>query len=474
MLHTFCPLLAFAIAAASSVQVEGLEGLSLASDDECTAEGVGDCALSALQRRRLRLVPEEAEAPEKPSFVQAGWWKNRCSQIGCFGRYERYLPCQCTAQCHHYHNCCSDFDWYCYPPKPTPTPMPTPVPTPMPTPVPTPRPTPEHKGTPPTAGAYQKVWGAEGESFFESWEFKWRDYNHGASQYLLQRDAEKAGVVEAHKTHAILRAGEPSPSWKYKRQTAKIATKGTWNHFLATMSYSHLPYGCGVWPAFFTLATNSPWPKGGEMDILEYVNMDVSKSSFHTGSGCILKRQEVFKEGLMPDRNAMDYDCETAYPDKLGCAPNKWMRTGEQWSNSPGVVAMEWTEDFIKIFFIPEREIPEDLKSEAPKPETWRKWLFSYYPLKASGCTADHIQPQQLVMQINFCGDWASKVWSDDKTCEPLMKGCRAVDPLSEYAPEEDCCTQFIWDEDDTYGTSRYLKERAFFNISYIKVFQQT
>merc|ERR1719188_1802389 len=99
--------------------------------------------------------------------------------------------------------------------------------------------------------------------------------------------------------------------------------------------------------------------------------MEQSKSSVHMGPGCTLKRDLVNKYGSMPDRNEMDYNCLTHYPTNLGCAPNKWMKTGREWANSPGVVALEWTEDFLKMFYIPKWEIPHDLESDQPDTSTW-------------------------------------------------------------------------------------------------------
>jgi beta-glucanase (GH16 family) len=32
-----------------------------------------------------------------------------------------------------------------------------------------------------------------------------------------------------------------------------------------------LPYGKGIWPAFWTLGANGSWPMGGEIDIMEYI-----------------------------------------------------------------------------------------------------------------------------------------------------------------------------------------------------------
>mmetsp|Transcript_12383 Transcript_12383/g.30898 ORF Transcript_12383/g.30898 Transcript_12383/m.30898 type:complete len:419 (+) Transcript_12383:63-1319(+) len=414
--------------------------------------------------------------------------------FGCHWHYGAGKPCQCNPECLTYGNCCADYTSHCQwqsgswpathsqPTQPLPNdggeaPGPSSEDSSS-----TAAPSPPQSSSsssqgeasvPSKHGAYKLDWAAQGHSFFDGWTFLNEDVNHGSAEYLSREPAVQAGVVAAHATHAIVRAGEASPQYKYKRQSARIQSNKAWKTFLVTMDYTHVPYGCGVWPAFFTLAPDAPWPNGGEIDILEYVNMEQSKSSVHMGPGCTLNKDKVNKYGGMPDRNDMNYNCLTNYPDNLGCAPNKWMRTGQQWAEHPGVVALEWTEDFLKMFWIPKWEIPHDLTSDHPDTSTWDRWVYSYYPMKESGCSPDSIKPQKLLMQIGFCGDWAGKTWSLDnnRQCQAKAQNCRAVDPLAEYAPQEDCCTQFIWDHDKSHGTDKYLHERAFFNITYLKVY---
>lgn len=351
-------------------------------------------------------------------------------------------------------------------------------------------------------GTYGLDWQAKGEGFFEAFDFMIGDGNHGASDFAgSYEDAKRLGVVESTSSYSVLRSGSTSDK-AFKRVTAKIATKKSWKHFLAAVRFNHVPYGCGVWPAFFTLGTGSEWPHGGEMDILEYVNDQGSMTSFHTSHECKLDPKKVNKYRPMPDSNLAannysSYNCLTRYCatcTSLGCAPNVMpLLTGEQWAQRPGVFAMERTPRFTKLFFIPAGQEPRDLVHGEPKPEGWDKWIISYYPFGDSdGCPdADNIMaPQQFVFQIAFCGDWASKVWGDSPTCsrrgsvfnstatkekqaidaakKPAQ--CRAVDPLAEYAPHEDCCTRFITDPSGTYGTDSYLHDRAFFNISWFKV----
>ena len=60
---------------------------------------------------------------------------------------------------------------------------------------------------------------------------------------------------------------------------------------------------------------------------------------------------------------------QASLPMELGCAPNKqgMKLTGDDWNGQlPGVLAAEWTADFVKIFYIPDSQMPADLATRMP------------------------------------------------------------------------------------------------------------
>mmetsp|Transcript_25979 Transcript_25979/g.69046 ORF Transcript_25979/g.69046 Transcript_25979/m.69046 type:complete len:537 (+) Transcript_25979:96-1706(+) len=331
---------------------------------------------------------------------------------------------------------------------------------------------------------YRLDWLSSGRAFFDDWDYLEWDSNNGAAQYLGRDQANSEGVTAAYDTHAILRVG--ARGLPGKRKTAKVRSRRSWKYFLAAIRFTHVPFGCGLWPAFWTHAGGIQWPEGGELDILEYVNDIASQTSLHTGvrNACNLDGGKINKPGcpVMPDLNGMNYDCTTDYPKKLGCAPNTLpLQSPAEWNMHPVTFAIEWTESFVKIFKIPDYQLPADLLENDPKPDTWDQWLVSYYPLGATGepdCRnpADVMAPQQLILNIGLCGDWAGKIWSMSATCNSMhgpASGCRAVDPLLESDSENDCCTQFVEDRNGTFGADEYFSTRAYFNMSWVKVFQR-
>lgn len=332
---------------------------------------------------------------------------------------------------------------------------------------------------------YAVNWVAQGHDFFSGWSFQsGRSATRGVAWYSNWLTARHKGVIESHDNHAILRTGSRNG---YYRDSIKIATKQRWTYFLGVMKFSHVPWGQGVWPAFWSNGRGI-WPNGGEVDLLEYANWEENRISMHTGwwNQCKLDAAEVNRCGGFPDRNGMDYNCRTSYlgdHPQLGCAPthDNGRKTPQTWANSPGVFAVESTEAFVKVFYIPEHEIPDDLNTDNPQPNSWDRWVVSYYPFRASEarnpgtCSSNPLSAQQLIINIELCGDWAGSTWDPRDPGAPQnseMNRRRAAGEctVTGTSSRGDCCTQQMQHED----AESYLSDRAFFNISYVKVYTQT
>lgn len=422
----------------------------LAADDECLAsdEDAGRCALSALQLRGLKLGGEEA-AKEASHTQEAGLGSaaeaavaeegsgvgDEALRLKAMGRAEvreapRFVNVSLAEEL-------------------------------------------EAGGAVPggrclgsTRSDWTLDWTARGGSFFNDWTFMTVDETHGAAEYASKDAALREGLATFAGGRAIIRTAKSATP--YKRKSVNIHTNGAWdpaNGFLSILKYKHLPSGCGVWPGFWAMNSDRVWPAGGELDILEYANTEPSKVSFHVEKGCRLDQRQLgscMNGAGVGSPGPMD--CATSYFQNLfGCRPQQKQYTGEWFSNNPGVLATEWTPSHIKVFHIPNGQIPADLESDSPQPGSWDKFLIAYLPFVGS-C---NVGPQELVLNIQFCGDWAGNAWE--------RSGCPARTGISSsrrmcsndiFNPAEDCCTKFV-----NSAAAESTMQRAYFDIEYVKVF---
>ena len=83
------------------------------------------------------------------------------------------------------------------------------------------------------------------------------------------------------------------------------------------MDALHMPYGCGVWPAWWSNGPN--WPNGGEIDILEGVNdFTQNQVSLHTGDGCYMS-DSMNQSGTLTTGNFDSHNCASSATSNQGC-----------------------------------------------------------------------------------------------------------------------------------------------------------
>jgi len=324
--------------------------------------------------------------------------------------------------------------------------------------------------------AYSLNWEAEGDTFFEKFTFVTQDDVHGAHQFTTREEAEKEGVISTKNGRAQLRFGglrEPSYDGEaWKRYSVNIHTNEAWHPkpgFIAVLHYTHLPHGCGIWPSFWAMNSDKVWPAGGELDILEFANNEQNKVTFHMGGKCKLDKKRAAACAPKGHTTLHSEDCETSYFEgKLGCMAYQRQPTGGNLAALPGVIAAEWTDRHITIYHIPEAEIPMDLRNDQPRPENWARWVIAYLPFEP-GCM-HNVGPQELVLNLQLCGDWAGATW--DKTCANAggsqlwnKHGCE-----SGLSSPTDCCTKFV----TSHLRDIQMKYYSDWDIKSLKVYTST
>ncbi|EEB93137.1 hypothetical protein MPER_08251, partial [Moniliophthora perniciosa FA553] len=167
-------------------------------------------------------------------------------------------------------------------------------------------------------GLYEPIREYSGQDFFSEWDFTSGvdSTTSGNVQYLDQSAAtqQRLAFVDSSSGHAIVRVDnttklEDGPS--VHRNSVKIISKDAYPiGSLIIIDAVHIPYGCSVWPAFWTLGTELGWPHAGEIDIIEGINGMTSNSMvMHTDPGCT-QSANVSQSG-----KTLDTDCGTA----VGC-----------------------------------------------------------------------------------------------------------------------------------------------------------
>ncbi|KAL9131692.1 MAG: hypothetical protein Q9217_000433 [Psora testacea] len=190
------------------------------------------------------------------------------------------------------------------------------------------------------------------------------------------------------------------------RKSMRISSKKRFNHGLFILDLSHMPAStCGSWPAFWLLGPD-PWPKNGEVDIIEGVHMQAkNQMTLHTSAGC-----SIDKSGF--SGSVETTDCGPSDSNK-GCAissdSDNSFGSGFN-AVGGGVYATEWTSQAISIWFWSRSNIPADIQSGSPNPSVWGKPKARF----AGSCNIDqHFKEMQIIFDTTFCGDWAGKKWAE-------------------------------------------------------------
>ncbi|ODO03202.1 hypothetical protein I350_06047 [Cryptococcus amylolentus CBS 6273] len=187
------------------------------------------------------------------------------------------------------------------------------------------------------------------------------------------------------------------------RNSVRITTKSLFEGELFIIDMALMPWGCGVWPAFWTLGADGAWPETGEIDIIEGVQANTNN---HSMPGCAINSStEDLYTGYMGNQ-----DCDSsnaAVPSfPIGMPFNE---------AGGGVFAMLWDNDGIRMWNWARAQIPSDINNNTPSPSTWDLPVATW---DASICDlSSFFKAQILTLNIDICGDWIDNTWDQFFYC---------------------------------------------------------
>lgn len=291
----------------------------------------------------------------------------------------------------------------------------------------------------------------QGSNFFDAWTF-WNqaDPTHGAVNFLDSNTAWSSGLVSINGQGQAVMAVDTTPTTGGNRNSIRIADdQFTFNiNTLILMDSTHMPTGCGSWPAFWSNGNN--WPYQGEIDIVEGVNTNTeNQSTLHTSSGC-----SATSDSAHPSTgDLLGSNCDVTNGSNNGCGfldSSSSNNYGQGFNDiNGGVYAMQWVDTGISVWFFPRTAIPSDITSNAPMPWTWPS-PFAHW--SASGCNpSQFFQDNFAIFDTTLCGDWAGSVWSSG--------GCAESTGYS-------TCEDFVANQGGQFS-------EAYWAVNYVKYFQQ-
>ncbi|KAF9476798.1 hypothetical protein BDN70DRAFT_881992 [Pholiota conissans] len=209
----------------------------------------------------------------------------------------------------------------------------------------------------------------------------------------------------------------------------------------------HVPFGCSVWPSFWTYGIETEWPLSGEIDIIEAINnMNNNQIALHTVQGC--QQQQLTPPAQTG--NTLETDCSVP----RGCIvaqPADSFGAGFA-ANGGGVFALQMEVSGIYVWYWNRAALPPNLQSATSStPIDTTSWGLpsAAYPSGPSCNITQFFPPQNLVLLTTLCGVWAGVPSIYSNTC---------------HTPTGDCFTDNVLGDGSNYVN-------AYWEIRYIRTY---
>ncbi|KJA17978.1 glycoside hydrolase family 16 protein [Hypholoma sublateritium FD-334 SS-4] len=303
---------------------------------------------------------------------------------------------------------------------------------------------------PVTADTYDMVMEYAGQNFFDDWTFynNFDNLTNGDVVFLSASEAlsSRLAFVDTTTNNAIMQVDNSSTVvYNDKRNSVRLQTNvryGVGSVWIADML--HVPYGCSVWPAWWSNAPD--WPTGGEIDTFEGVNMVTnSQMGLHTLAGCTVTGQNQSSTLLnSTDCSYLDNSnqgCITTDPDPASYGAAFAAAGG-------GVFVTEFATTGISVWFFSRADVPAAITANSSSIDTSTLGVpVGNWP-STSCSSSEFFEPQNLIFDITLCGDFAGATTVFAETCSGV------------------CYNDFVLGNGSNYDT-------AYFEVASVRVFSK-
>jgi len=285
-----------------------------------------------------------------------------------------------------------------------------------------------------TAVQYNLVREYAGANFFNDWNFygNFDNLTNGDAIFVTasQAASQQLAFVNAAGNAIMKVDNKTNVAFNQKRNTVRISTKDRFtvgSVWIADML--HVPFGCSVWPAFWSQAPK--WPTGGEIDTFEGVNMvHNSQTSLHTEPGC------AAVNAVQTSTLINSTDCSFKTNSNEGCVvedpdPNSY---GAAFATAGGgMFVTELAESGISVWFFSRSKVPSSLQGNTSNIDTSTLGKpVANYP--SGRCDIDKFfQAQNLIFDITLCGDFAGNPQVFAQTCSGVCYNDYVIGSPSNY-----------------------------------------
>ncbi|KAE9411131.1 hypothetical protein BT96DRAFT_969316 [Gymnopus androsaceus JB14] len=216
------------------------------------------------------------------------------------------------------------------------------------------------------------------------------DPTHGTVNFLNASDAFAASLAYVQDDGIVIMKGDNTTTLAngVNRNSVRVSSNKQYNTGLFILDINQAPWGCGVWPAFWTVGGGT-WPLTGEIDIIEGVHdNEHNQVTWHTGPNCTLTPESNFTGTIVQTNGVNNTDCDGNLNENAGCGITEWSEAsyGPFFDQSGGgVFAMKWDENGIAVYSFYRAAIPEDITAGSPNP-TLENWGQPVAALAPGGC----------------------------------------------------------------------------------------